>query len=203
MPATGEIYQVTYQIAVTGQLCENVIHFREMTSSSTPAQLRTSAEKYLTAIAPVTSNQALFPNMIIKQMTPIAFDETVGPPATTVGGSVSSVPVNNTVAQILTKRTGTAGKTHRGRIYLAGLANNMANANELNSTGVTAMVTARDLIMSTFGPSGTDTHLQIGVYSRSIGGSVPFTVAGWQPLTSIDIQPVFGNQRRRRLGVGI
>lgn len=203
MPATGDIYQVTYQSRQNGQICEQVLHYRELNGLSTPAQIRTSAEKYWTIIATAISNQVTFVNMIIKQMTPLAFDETLGPPVTTSGGSNSSDPINNTLALVLTKRTGTAGKTHRGRLYINGIPVSQADQVGLTLVGTGIWTTITGLLMTTFGPAGSDTHLQVGIYSRSIGGFNPFTVAGWQPISSFDIQPVFGNQRRRRVGIGI
>lgn len=203
MPATGNVYQVTYQMKLNGQICENVLHYRELNGLSTAAQIRTSAEKYWTLFANGISNEVVFSNMLIKQMTPIAFDETTGPPVTTTQGANSSSAINNTLALILTKRTGVAGKTHRGRIYIPGIPASQADEIGLNLPGVGVWTGQIAGLMGVFGPTGTDTHLQIGVYSRSIGGFNPFTVAGWQPITSLDIQPVFGNQRRRRVGVGI
>ncbi len=203
MAAAGAVYQMTYQYKVFGSTCENVVHYRELNGLSTPAQIRTASENFLTIIAAALSNSVLFTNIIIKQMTPLALDETLGPPATTTTGSVSSGPINATLAQIITKRTGVAGKTHRGRFYFAGIPNSHQSDTGLNLVGVGVWTTVVGLLLGEFGPSGSNTHLQIGVYSRSIGGFNPFTVAGWQPITALDIQPVFGNQRRRRFGVGI
>lgn len=203
MPAVGEIYQMTYQMRVAGQLCENVLHFRTLTGSETRAQIRTSAEFYLTTIAPGIASPVTFESIIIKQMTPLAFDETIGPPVTTTSGSSAAQPINNTTALVITKRTGVAGKTHRGRIYIAGIPATQADPNGLNTAGAAIWHTIVGNLMATYGDSGTDLNLRIGVYSGSIGGFHPFTVAGWQQLTGLDVQPVFGNQRRRRLGVGI
>lgn len=204
MPATGQIYQVTYVMSVLGQAVENVLHYRELNGTSTPAQIRTSAEKFFTFVAPMISSSVLFTQIIIKQMTPLAFDETIGPPATTTTGSNgSSADGNTTVALVITKRTGTAGKTHRGRMYIGGLPGAYTAQSILTSSLSTESGTFVSNMMGAFGPTGTDTHLQLGLYSRTIGGSSPFTVAGWQPVTSLDVQTTLGNQRRRRLGVGI
>lgn len=203
MPAVGPVYQMTYQMSQEGQTVENVLHFRTLTGTETPAQIRTSAEFYLTAISPGISNQVIFTAIVIKQMTPIAFDQTVAPPATTSTGANSSDPINNTLALILTKRTGVAGKKHRGRIYIPGIPASQAGQFGLNSAGAAVWTTIKNQIMATYGETGTDLNLRIGVYSRSIGGFNPFTTAGWQQLSGLDIQPIFGNQRRRRIGVGI
>lgn len=203
MAATGDIYQVTYQYLVEGQTCENVIHYRGLVPALTKTQVRTSANFYWTTISPGISNLVTFPSMIIKQMTPLAFDETISAPTPTTAGVSAAPPINNTIALVVTKRTGVAGKTHRGRIYFPGIPTTQADQAGLNTAGAAIWLTITNNLMATYGPSGTDLNLQIGVYSGSIGGFNPFTVAGWQPLTSLDVQPIFGNQRRRRIGVGI
>jgi len=203
MPPVGPVYQMTYEFLVEGQTCENVIHFRSITGSETPAQIRTSAEFYLATVKGLISNEVTFPAIVIKQMTPIAFDETVAAPVTNTAGTRSQPPINNTLALVVTKRTGVAGKTHRGRIYLPGIAADDADNIGLNTGGMATAITTFNNLLATFGPSGTDLNLQIGIYSRSIGGFNPFTTAGWQAITGFTVQPVFGNQRRRRIGVGI
>jgi hypothetical protein len=108
------------------------------------------------------------------------------------------------ISAVITKRTGVAGKSHRGRVYIGGLPLTFAtDPNKLNTTGATAIGTFTGQVIGTWGPSGSDPTLQIGVYSRKIGGTNPFTVAGWQAITALDGQIVFGTQRRRRVGVGI
>ena len=69
--------------------------------------------------------------------------------------------------------------------------------------GPTSLATFASQLLAKFGEGGTDPTLVAGIYSRTIGGDFPFTLAGWQPITRWDPQPVVGNQRRRRLFVGI
>lgn len=201
--ATGEIYQVTYQSSIQGQTVENVIHFRERTGTSTPAQIATSAQTFNTQLANLLPTAQIMTQIIIKQMTPLAFDEQLIVP-TTASGQQSSAYLTNMVALIFTKRTGVSGKSHRGRVYVGAIPSVFTtDDNRLNTTGATAAGTFASAVMNAYKDGGTDAHLQIGVYSRAIGGSHPFTVAGWQPLTSLDTQIIFGSQRRRRVGVGI
>jgi hypothetical protein len=73
----------------------------------------------------------------------------------------------------------------------------------LSSTAITAFNTWAAALMTQFGDAtGTDAHLALGIYSRLIGGSNPFTLAGWQAVTGVIPHPILGNQRRRRVGVG-
>jgi hypothetical protein len=205
MPAAGNVIQFTFQQALYGQICENVWHLREIALGTTDAQRAAAADAMLALQANVQVNAVLYPTVIIKQMTPVGFDEQIHVPATTVGGAVAANSANNTIAAILTKRTGIAGKKHRGRVYYPGVPQNFVQVGEnvMNATGAAAYTALAAAIIGLFGESGTEPNFKVGVYSRVIGGSNPFTVAGWQELTRLDVQTVFGNQRRRRLGVGI
>jgi hypothetical protein len=204
MPAAGEVIQFTFQQVSAGQLCENVWHLREIAPLTTDAQRGAAADAMLAVQAAVQTGAVTYPSVIIKQMTPVAFDEQIWVPSTTPNGTATGNAENNTVAAILTKRTGIAGKSHRGRVYYPGVPQAFQNVggNTMNSTGALAYAALAAAIMGLFGESGTDPHFKVGVYSRVIGGARPFTVAGWQELSRLDVQPIFGNQRRRRLGVG-
>lgn len=202
-PPVGPVYQMTYQMKLDGQTCENVLHFRTLTGTETDTQIGQSAELYLATVKPLIHQNVTFPLIVIKQMTPLAFDEKFWVPVNNTQGAVGGEIRSNSVAIILTKRTGIAGKTHRGRIYLPGVPFNLTTPNGLNVGGGAVAQTVCGNLIATFGDAGTDLNLRIGVYSRSIGGFNPFTPAGWQQITRFDPQPVLGNQRRRRPGVGI
>jgi hypothetical protein len=58
-------------------------------------------------------------------------------------------------------------------------------------------------LLAKFQEGGTDGSVVAGVYSKSIGGVGPLTLAGWQPITRWDVNLIFGVQRKRREGVGI
>jgi hypothetical protein len=203
MPAIGEIYQVTFQSSIQGQTIENVCHFREVTGVSTDAQIDTAAQGFFTLLSNLLPSTQILTGIIVKKMTPVAFDERLLVP-TTATGQQSASPLNQTIALVFTKRTGVAGKTHRGRLYSSAIPSNMTNDGcRLNTTGGTICGTFASSVIGQYGPSGSNGHLQFGVYSKAIGGGSPFTAAGWQPVITLDTQIIFGNQRRRRVGVGI
>lgn len=203
MPAIGEIYQVTFQSSIQGQQIENVVHFREVTGASTTAQINTAAQGFFTLLSNLLPASQILTGIIVKQMTPLAFDERLLVP-TTATGAQSASPLNQILAIVFTKRTGVSGKSHRGRLYSSAIPSNMTNDGcRLNTTGGTICGSFASSVIGQYGPSGTDGHLQFGVYSKAIGGSSPFTAAGWQSVITLDPQIIFGSQRRRRVGVGI
>lgn len=205
MAASGEIYQVTYVGFLAGQNCENVIHYRALTGLITDAAIKTAAERFWFLSQSLQSVDYLYDHMVVKRMTPIPLDESIVTPSTVGGGSDGSHSISSTVAAVFTLRTGVAGKSHRGRIYFAGLSVTRVDAqlNRFNTAGGIIAATVAANLLSEFGPSGTNTALAMGIYSRVIGGIHPMTVAGWQQISGIDVQPILGNQRRRRIGVGV
>lgn len=201
--ATGDIIQMTFDQSADGQLMQTIVHFREISAATTPANWHAAAEQWLAIQKTIQNNSCLYNLVITKRMTPIAFDEDLYVPTTTLNGDLTGGLVNNTLAAIVTKRTGVSGGSHRGRFYFGGLDSGSVTTNRLSATGVTKVSTFIGSIMGAFGPTGTNTHLQLGLYSPTIGGTKPFTVAGWQQVTRLDMQTILGNQRRRRPGVGI
>ena len=205
--ATGEIWQMVYQMAYRSQTVENVIHFRERTGLSTIAQVKQSAADFWSLMRPFIVGDVVLTQIICKQVTPTALDQQFGAANSgETAGSSSGAGVALTVALVLTLRTGVAGKTHRGRIYVPGFSLGQAidSGDKVNPSVQSTLNTQADAILTEFGDaSGTDTHLALGIYSRLIGGTSPYTLAGWQAVEQIVVQPILGNQRRRRPGVGV
>ena len=202
--AAGELFRCTFDSLVSGQICQNVLHFRGRTgaesAASVAAELNTN---WWPLMGPLISNLVLFKQITVQQLTPVVFDLVVqGNTSGTANGQVSAGVRNNQVAGILTLRTGVAGKTHRGRMYLAGFPFT-SDEQTMSSAGVAACNTFATAALARYGTGGSSAICEWGIYSRLLGGSGPFTVAGYQPITRIDPQAILGAQRRRRLGVGI
>lgn len=204
MPAVGDIFQLTFQQLWRGQIMENVIHFRARGVAPTDENLKADAQLWLNFFGFLQTTEVTYPQVLIKRMTPLAFDEIrYIPTGGAVSGQQATTAGNTTLAIIFTKRTGTAGKTHRGRMYVGGYPASWGVDRITDSAGATAMGTFAGSALATFGEDGSSLTLCAGIYSRTIGGSLPFTLAGWQAITRWDPQVLIGNQRRRREGVGI
>lgn len=203
MPAIGDIYQYTFVQQLLGITMETVIHMRAVVAAPTDAQLKLSAENWLLSQRNLQTTTVTYPLVIIKRMTPIPFDELRYIPVSTIAGVVNTTATNSQLAIVFTKRTGVAGTSHRGRMYIGGFPVGWGDNHLTNPTGLTAVGTFAGELLAKFQEGGTDGSVVAGVYSREIGGSAPMTLAGWQPITRWDPQLIFGVQRRRREGVGI
>jgi len=203
MPAVGEIYQFTLVSLYQGQTVENVVHMRAVAlTTPTPTMFQNAIDQWFTSQQSVQVTAVIYQPCRIKQMTPIAFDEHLVLPAIATGAA-GTTGANTTLSVVITKRTGVAGKTHRGRFYLAGYPA-VWGVDRINaSSGPTILGTFAGELLAKFGEGGTNGDFVAGIYSRTIGGSFPFTLAGWQPITKWEPQLLVGNQRRRRLERGI
>lgn len=108
----------------------------------------------------------------------------------------------NTVAMVISKRTGQPGRARRGRWYFGNLSEDDTIANVLlpifETTQVAALRSQLLLTISAAFPflgSFEPVH-----YSRKLhaAGQPPVF-----PIVSTPLNPVLGNQRRRRPGVGV
>jgi len=201
-PAAGAIIQVTLRGLYDGQLIENVINMREIIDNTLDEAIALSVEALRLVILAKLNNGYVSLPAIFKRMTPVPLDEIFVPLTGATTGSGTGTACQSTVACVLTHRTGASGKRHRGRTYLAPLSYNITTPDRLNSDGLTAMNDLASDLLAAFGTGGSDASLRLGIYSKAIGGSSPYTLAGWQQVTQIIPQTILGNQRRRRVGVG-
>lgn len=201
--ATGQLYRVTYQLTSFGQTIENVVHMRERTGSSTPDQLRVSAETFFSLWKSMIASGVQLSQIIIKQLTPSALDEDVFAPTTHTVGTHNGTAGNLTIALVYTLRTGESGRTKRGRMYLGPLDGGTTSSNDLVSADAATADNSALAIVAAFGPLGSDLHFELGVYSRLLGGTNPYTMGGYRPVTQVIARHRLANQRRRRIGVGM
>lgn len=202
-PAAGEIYQYTFIQQLKLQILETVIHFRARAGVPTEEQIKASANNFLLSWGKMQVTECLYPSVRVKQMTPLQFDQIIFAPTDIAGGLINEGPQNNQISLIFTKRTGVAGLRHRGRVYVGGFPLGWGINTLLNGTPSVTVGTVAGELIAKFGEDGTDPTMCAGVYSKEIGGSTPFTVAGWQPITKWEPQFTFGVQRKRKIGVGI
>ena len=203
MPAVGEIYQYTFIQQLKLQILETVIHFRAKTLIVTEAEIKASATNFLQSLALCQTTECTYPQVRVKQMTPLAFDQLIFTPAGINNGVINESAQNNQIALIFTKRTGVSGTRHRGRMYVGGFPVGWGVNFLLGGAPATAAGTCAGELLAKFSEGGTDPSMVAGIYSKEIGGTTPFTVAGWQPITKWDPQLTFGVQRKRKIGVGI
>jgi hypothetical protein len=201
-PAIGDIVQATLRGLYDGQLIENVLNMRILVEEATDEAIELSLEVLrLIILARLNNGYVSLPTMY-KRMTPVPIDDKFVPLTGATTGSGTGTASPSTVACVCTYRTGSAGKSHRGRSYFAPVSFNITTPDRLSTDGITAFTNMANELATHFFVDGSDPTLRLGIYSKLIGGSTPYTLAGWQQVTQIVPQTILGNQRRRRVGVG-
>lgn len=206
--SAGDVYKLRIHQRLFGGEVINVLHFREASShvSANASQIladdfRTSQDTVLRARA---SGQMFYEYVEVERILPYGD----GPAtslwaANTTGTASGTVHPHPAAAEVVTIYTGSIGRAHRGRLFLAGaLANSQASG--LWTSAQTTLT--RNLINSIYARYVTDEGLtgwRWGVWSRSIGGQTPpFDPAGFTPATGFAIRSQIRSQRRRNVGIG-
>lgn len=119
-------------------------------------------------------------------------------PSTPITGDNVSPALPNSVAACATISTGLAGRSYRGRIYVAGLCEDMVGLSRLNTEAVSDLnASLGDLITAEgFSP------FTLGVYSK-VSGGVKRAAGVFTPATQVALRDnVIDSQRRRLPGRG-
>lgn len=189
------IFRVTTIGTMYGQQCQNVFHL--LGPSSDPAQLSAVADH-------VAANWVAF--IRTKQTSAFTYTgvkvrllESQFPPhlkTINIAGSNGFDDELSTVqAWILRLRSAEIGKRGRGRLYIPGVMKGWTK----NGLVIAAQITGWDNLivqmMDVYGPNHTSDY-QLTI----VPGKAPFST---REVTSMQIAPTLGTQRRRNIGIGV
>lgn len=194
--AVNDIYQVNMVGKVHGQTTINTFHYIETATGAGSAEgtLATALNSGLVAaVKGAASNEWAFEKLVIQQIRPLppllAFED----PTAAGAGMQFAESLPSSVAVVVTKRTGLAGRANRGRCYFAGVAATHEVDSKLSTVGL-GLWTLVATEMSDNIVSGAFTFDPI-VYHRAAG-------SGTAILSAI-ARDILRNQRRRQVGKGV
>jgi len=110
-----------------------------------------------------------------------------------ITGNRASEPLPNNVAMVVSLRTGLVGRRYRGRLYVAGLTEDVNDSGTWNASFAAGIGTIWEDWLNISFSLGIP-HAAMCVYSRKYGIATP--------VTAISVSQYPGTQRRRRIGVG-
>jgi len=127
-----------------------------------------------------------------------------------VSGDQDADALPSFCAAVLSYRTGFSGRSYAGRVYLPGLYAGSSESSRLVGGAFGLVQSLGATLLSTFGPTGTNTYGRVGVFSRLAGvtrsaGPPPvlnYSILGWTQITQYIARADVGTQRKRKLGVG-
>lgn len=202
--AIGDIWRFAFEGVLLGQSYVNVFHIKFLSVGATPAGATgiIDTDLYSLYVAARCTNDFHFSGIHGRQL---AVPAPTYDGAYSLAGGVSTDNLPPQSALVATLRTGYAGRTKRGRLYLGGFSEALQVDGQWDASFVAAMQTYFDDMVAALGLGGSNTDYQWGVWSRKLGGEDPGPynlAAGWTPISSVVVRPIVYTQRRRTIGVG-
>lgn len=118
-----------------------------------------------------------------------------------VVGASAEDPLPPQCAALYTLRTGTKGRSYRGRLYHPGGGEADQSNGQWAGATVTALQTISTQLLAVFGPAGSNGDWRLAIISRSHNKTKRAVPIATQ-VTSITVSSTIRTQRRRVLGVG-
>lgn len=190
--------RVTISCTVDGQICQNVMHFKNPDGALTATQV---ADKIDTLWIPQWKQfqhaGAIWFDIEVRRIPtgPAVFHKTI----TVAGTGGAEAEQDNPVAcRVMKLQTPIAGRHGHGRLYIPGTAFSAWNKGLIKPASIIAGQTVVNALKAAFVGGGATSGLQLMVAPRNAG-----TEADGILVTDITQRTTLGYQRRRSIGVGI
>jgi len=208
--AVNDLIEVRFNGKLENQVVNNVMHFKCVGASSDIEVnlILIIAACFIDNILPVLTSGYVFENVSWKKVSPTLGIEhvTIPPSAGAGGGSAAALP--SYVSAVISKRTPTGGRSHRGRMYIAGIPEDQTTGSNINDTGpLWAGIADFILCVATNffhpDPAGGTDLFDLVVYSRKIGGAAfPYGLTGATDVDQLIPVQALGTTRSRKVGRG-
>lgn len=229
MGSANDAYRLSIRGTYDGQEIVNVLHFNLLeTVADVEALAETIANACKNQFRLMQVDDFTWADWTAQQVrgTGVTYDSETGLPSggslyegplpgTLTGADAANDGLPGTVAALLRLTTGVAGRRKRGRLYVAGLADESSTRGVIIAGNVTTYQGYLDTLMATWGSGGTETEAVLGVWSyreatgREVTDTDPYTVVrvdtpspstAFTPITAMTLIPQLATQRRRRAG---
>lgn len=206
---TNDCFQVRVQGRIDGQVTENVLHFRVL-SAMDDVETRiilVLLNCFTTHLLPVITSGWSLERIVWKQVTPVLGVEHVYSTGLPQAGAGNAAALPSFASAVISLRTLLGGRSHRGRMYLAGIPEAATINSTLDSTNAywTALVNFCACLVTGFvfhDPVGPN-HAALSVYSRKLGGATfPYALGGFTSVETVTPVPQIGTTRSRKVGRG-
>ena len=209
--AAGEVWRVLLQGRIEEQQCENVLWFRCETPDPDvlAGLLADIIECFLTGLVPNLGATYFFEQAVAQRMTPTMGAEVIYTPAAGVAvqGAGAGDVEPSFVSALISLRTTRAGRSGRGRMFIAGVPEDQTTASLLNTEAAlwAALLAFCVCMLGKFIVPDVPPPAQWswGVFSRKLGGTKdPFNAAGYAPMIAATPKQLLATTRSRKLGHG-
>jgi hypothetical protein len=208
--AVNDLFEVRFNMKLEGQVVNNVMHFKCVGASSDVELhlILVLAACFIENVLPVLTSGLTFENVTWKKVAPSLGVEqvTIPPDAGAGGGNAAALP--SYASAVISKRTLTGGRSHRGRMYIAGIPEDQTTGSNLNTggalwAGILAFIACVATNFHHPDPAGGTDLFDFIVYSRKIGGSsFPLGLTGVTDIEQLVPVAALGTTRSRKVGRG-
>jgi len=207
---TGEIVQVLVQGTIEEQQCENVWYFRaQAVDPDVLANLLADIAACLLALIPILSANYRLDRLKAKVVSPAVGPEEEWLPGVgaTVQGTAAGDSQPSFVSALVSLHTTRGGRSGRGRVYFAGVAEGDTVGSYLNREAPLWAALAAFVLCMLDKFKARDVPVagdyDWGVMSRKIGGlKPPFLAAGYARIVRAVPKDALATTRSRKIGKG-
>lgn len=205
MPTNYWRATLNWKNTAVNQFAQNVLHFAEPSGVLQPDQVGSVIDNLWwgdtanSSLRNYTSGNVVLQSITLQLLEPGPTQGGIPFVTRQAAGSATGLVKHPALGFVFAIKDGLAGKSHRGRFYHYG-----ANGTHLLDGGPasailtpTALFSLTGLWMERFGPAG-NTQLRWQLFHRKLVGTARFT-----QVTSVEVRPICGVQRRRRIGIGL
>lgn len=195
--AVGDLYQLTIMGRLHGQRILNVLHYGVSVAGPTNpiedlvTQWRADCETHWLACH---SNEYTLDGYLSQKIRPLPITASYEEAPLALAGSSGNNSLPTSMAVVLTKRTDLAGRSYRGRIYMAGVPITFELDSELTGAAMNVYDTLADDLESPIVTAGGTTFIPV-LFRRSADVA--------REITQVIPRSTLRNQRRRQVGRGI
>lgn len=193
------VAEVEVRQMLFGQLIENTLYFA-LTGGWDPASLSQLATAvgawFIAEVMPNLSQDLSVREVLARDLSTGASSQGIYSPGANTGGQPSAAAPSN-VAAAISLRTAAAGRSFRGRNFIAGFKTAAVVADVLDAPTVDAIVAAYNLMLATYVAPAVP-GAAWGVVSRYAAGAA--RVAGlFTPIIAATVTDYFSDSQRKRL----
>lgn len=195
--------QVTIVGEIHGQETNNVLNFRSAVDAATLATLLGDiGQCIITSLLPALSNEWKFKELRGKITAPVAGDEVIESQGVQVGSQFAQGDVTFTAA-LFSIKTGFAGRSKRGRFFIAGIAKEDIINSEFTDAHMNLLIAFATCLINKFILTATAGDWKLGVLSRKRIAPAPIDYeANFTHALTIAPHKVVAVMRSRRKGHG-
>jgi len=208
--AVNDMYQVTIEGRMEGQVTANVFHFT-CVGADTDVEthlILVFIQCFIDHLLPVITSSWTLERVRWKKVSPALGVEQISVPVGAAAGGGNAAALPSYCSAVISKKTLSGGRSHRGRTYIAGIPENQTINSALDPAlpfwaGLLAFAACVIAAFVHPDPAGGSNIWDLVVYSPKLGGATfPYALTGSTAVREYVPSQQLGTTRSRKVGRG-